>query len=309
MKSTLNRSKRRARAFVPGHITGVFRIFDECGDPLHCGSVGAGFSVEAGTTTTVTIAEASTTTVTVTYNGHVIDAPVTETVVHEMMNDYRLTAAVGVDHKSDLPIGVGFGASGAGALGTAIALGSLLDKSMPLESSARYAHRAEVINRTGLGDVLAQTVGGVEIRTHPGGPGVGRIVRLLPPDGMRVVLAGHPGIETKSVLSDPDQRSRINDVGDRLVGNLIEQPSMASLIDVSKEFARSTGLMTERVKSALDDLWGAGYDWSSMVMLGDSVFCFCKDSEVDAVQEVLERHWNKSEILVTNVSLHGGGLT
>ena len=70
-----------AQAFVPGHITGVFRIFDEKKDPLECGSTGAGFSVEIGTLTTVSVIENESLEITTTYNDVNIDANVTKTVV------------------------------------------------------------------------------------------------------------------------------------------------------------------------------------------------------------------------------------
>ncbi|MCF2136078.1 MAG: hypothetical protein K9W43_02460 [Candidatus Thorarchaeota archaeon] len=297
-----------AQAFVPGHITGIFRIFDECEDPLRCGSLGAGFSIQAGTITKVLLEEATSTDVVVTYNNQVIDAPVTETVVRDMLADYDEHWRVSVTHISDLPIGVGFGASGAGSLGTAIALGRLLDVNMSLETAGQYAHRAEVKNHTGLGDVIAQTVGGVEVRCRPGAPGVGRVIHLPPPNGEHVVLAGRPGIQTKEILTSSTARESINTTGDQLISRLIDNPSLESLIAYSKEFATASGLMTSRVHAALNDLWHAGFDKASMVMLGDSVFTFCDEPDVVRVHKILSRHWADSEILVTSIAEHGGGL-
>ncbi|MHA1772144.1 MAG: pantoate kinase [Candidatus Thorarchaeota archaeon] len=297
-----------AQAFVPGHITGIFRIFDECEDPLRCGSLGAGFSIQAGTITKVLLREATKTDVEVTYNRQVIDAPVTGTVVREMLADYDEHWRVSVTHISDLPIGVGFGASGAGSLGTALALGRLLDVNMSLETAGQYAHRAEVANHTGLGDVIAQTVGGVEVRTRPGAPGIGEVVQLPPPNDVHIVLAGRPGIETKEILTNSMTRESINTTGDHILSRLLEDPSLESLIDCSKEFAAASGLMTPRVHAALNDLWNAGFDKASMVMLGDSVFTFCEESEVVRVHRILSKHWNDSEVLVTSIAEHGGGL-
>ena len=111
-----------------------------------------------------------------------------------------------VTHKSSLPSGVGFGASGAGALGTALALGHLLDSSMSETTAATYAHCAEVENYTGLGDVIAQTLGGIEIRKHPGAPGVGKVLNIPMDESQTVVLAGAPGLKTRDVLTNIENR-------------------------------------------------------------------------------------------------------
>ncbi len=298
----------QAQAFVPGHITGIFRIFDDCADLLRCGSRGGGFSVAVGTRTTVVLEPEVPSKIVVRYNGEDVDAPVTTTVVREMLKAYNVEARIRVDHDSDLPIGVGFGASGAGALGTALALGSLLDSDIDIVAAGQYAHRAEVVNHTGLGDVIAQTVGGVEVRTEPGAPGVGKVTRVSYPEDLRVVLAGAEGLYTRDVLTNPESRQRINDVGDTLLRSLLRQPTFEALIDVSKEFALSTGLMTERVRSALEELWDIGLDASSMVMLGDSVFCVCDPSETEVAERVLSEHWDSSLIAVTSIATNGGGL-
>ncbi|MGY5871182.1 MAG: pantoate kinase [Candidatus Thorarchaeota archaeon] len=297
-----------AQAFVPGHITGVFRIFDEKKDPLECGSTGAGFSVEIGTLTTVSAIENESLEITTIYNDENIDANVTKTVVKRLVENYERQFKVIVTHKSSLPSGVGFGASGAGALGTALALGHLLNSSMSETNAAAFAHCAEVVNHTGLGDVIAQTLGGIEIRTHPGAPGVGKVVNIPKNESQTVVLAGAPGLKTRDVLTNPENRARINAVGDDLVRRIIDSPSIETFISCSREFTESIGLSTDRVKASLRDLDDSGLNQSSMVMLGDSVFCFCDDHQSQTAVEILMKYWDTSQIQVTSVSEEGGRL-
>lgn len=296
-----------AQAFVPGHITGVFRIFDEKKNPLECGSIGAGFSVEIGTLTTVSATENESLEITTIYNDENIDANVTKAVVRRLVENYERQFKVIVTHKSSLPSGVGFGASGAGALGTALALGHLLDSNLSETTSAGYAHCAEVENHTGLGDVIAQTIGGIEIRTHPGGPGVGKVVSI-PSESQTVVLAGAPGLKTRDVLTNPENRARINAVGDDLVARIIDNPSIETFISCSREFTESIGLSTERVDAALKDLDDSGLHQSSMVMLGDSVFCFCSDNQSQIAVDILTKYWTTSQVQVTSFSNEGGRL-
>jgi pantoate kinase len=297
-----------AQAFVPGHITGVFRIFDEKQDPIECGSIGAGFSVEIGTLTTVSATESESLEISTIYNDENIDANVTKTVVRRLVENYERQLKVIVTHKSSLPSGVGFGASGAGALGTALALGYLLDSSLSKTTAATYAHCAEVENHTGLGDVIAQTVGGIEIRTYPGAPGVGKVVNIPKNESQIVVLAGAPGLKTRDVLTNHENRARINAVGDDLVLRIIDNPSIETFISCSREFTESIGLSTNRVKASLRNLDESGLSQSSMVMLGDSVFCFCDNQQSQTAVEILRKYWDSSQIQITEVSAEGGRL-
>jgi pantoate kinase len=297
-----------ARAFVPGHITGLFRIFDEQENPLYCGSTGAGFCVAIGTSTTVKVVDHTRPEISTKYNGRDVDARVTRAVVQRLTREYGRTLRVEIEHESDLPIGAGFGASGAGALGTALALGSLLDSSIDTEWAASFAHHAEVENHTGLGDVIAQTKGGTEIRVRPGAPGIGVVTDYPIDASLDVVLAGAPGLETSEVLTNPDRRTRINVAGDGLVSALVENPTFGSFIRCARKFAERIGLETDRVASALLDLDKEGLANSSMVMLGDSVFCFCDSSDTPTATGIVRRYYDRSEVFVTQVSELGGRL-
>ncbi len=296
------------KAFVPGHITGIFRIFDNYDNPLRCGSMGAGFSVAIGTVTSVSVADNPTLEITTDYNKQRIDAQVTKTVIQRMTEEYERTLRVHVDHSSSLAIGAGFGASGAGALGTALALGHMLDPDIEYEKAAGFAHIAEITNHTGLGDVLAQTVGGLEIRVQAGGPGVGKIQNIDYQDTLLVALAGSPGLETAKVLTNPSSRQRINTIGEELVTKLIDNPTVEMFIECSREFSEKIGLQSTRVKQALHMLDKRGLSKSSMVMLGDSVFCFCSEENSSVAQGILLDYWDASEVSMTSIAVQGGRL-
>jgi len=306
--TTQQDSMRTARAFVPGHVTGIFRIFDEYKDPLRCGSIGAGFSVSLGTFTSVSVMDYPSLEITTDYNKERVDAKVTKTVIQRLTEEYERTLKVHVDHNSSLLSGAGFGASGAGALGTALALGHLLDSDIEYEKAAGFAHIAEIMNHTGLGDVLSQTIGGIEVRIRAGGPGIGVIQNISYPDSLKVVVAGSSGLQTAEVLTNSGFRARINSIGDKLVRKVIDSPTINTFIECSRKFAEQIGLRTARVKQALDELEEDGFTNSSMVMLGDSVFCFCDENEAISVKKTLSKYWKLSEVSVTNIAAQGGRL-
>jgi pantoate kinase len=273
-----------------------------------CGSRGAGFSVEIGTLTTVSIVVSDSLEISTIYNNEEIDAQVTSMVIQRMVEDYEQHFKVNVTHESSLPSGAGFGASGAGALGTALAFGNLLDSTMDYNKAASYAHEAEIANHTGLGDVLAQTMGGFEIRTHPGGPGVGKILQIDHKASQSVILAGATGLKTHDVLTNPVSRQRINSVGDNLVEKIIDNPDLDTFISCSREFTESIGLATKRVHQAIHELDDSGFTHSSMVMLGDSVFCFCDDGTSNSVINILCKYWERPQVSMTSISDKGGRL-
>lgn len=306
--TTQQNAVQTAKAFVPGHVTGIFRIFDGYDDPLRCGSTGAGFSVTIGTVTSVSVVDHPSLEITTDYNKQRIDAKVTKTVVQILTEEYERTLKVHVKHDSSLLSGAGFGASGAGALGTALALSHLLDYDIEYEKAAEFAHIAEIVNHTGLGDVLAQTIGGVEVRVRAGGPSVGKIESIAYQDSLRAVLAGALGLKTSEVLTNQSTRERINAIGDKLVTRIINSPSIETFVECSRAFSEEIGLKTPRVEQSLDELEDAGLVNSSMVMLGDSVFCLCDENKSNIAEGILSKYWNASEVAVSKIAPEGGRL-
>ncbi|MDI6811746.1 MAG: hypothetical protein QMD80_08815, partial [archaeon] len=165
--------KRFVKAYSPSHITGFFVICDNK-NPLYKGSIGCGIVLEAGCVTKVSLDNNLPVKAQIKINGIEEEANTTKYVVEHM----AWMSAVRVSTNFEVPVGAGFGASGAGALSTALALNVLLSLNMTVNEVAQIAHCAEVENSTGLGDVIAETYGGVVIRRKPGPPGIGMIDRI-----------------------------------------------------------------------------------------------------------------------------------
>ena len=126
-------------AFAPGNISCVFKVIPHP-DATRMHSLGMGFTVEEGVEVTVSGHDETI----VLFNGEGINFPTVRAVVN------RLTEVdIKVDITSPLPLGCGFGLSGAAALATAYALNELLQCRKSVEELAMIAHVAEVENRTG----------------------------------------------------------------------------------------------------------------------------------------------------------------
>jgi len=152
---------KEARAFAPGHITGIFQIFDKSADNLKTGSKGAGVSISRGVTTTVKAEKSGKNSLQVKINGSISNsAEVSKRVVEAFLSKFKEKTAnykVVVEHEIEMPIGAGFGTSGAAALSLALALNETFELGMSKMEAAQLAHIAEVECKTGLGPAIAET--------------------------------------------------------------------------------------------------------------------------------------------------------
>ncbi|OYT38519.1 MAG: pantothenate kinase [Desulfurococcales archaeon ex4484_58] len=141
-----------------------------------------------------------------------------------------------VNMESPVDLGRGYAVSAASLLAYSI-LSGLLKGSGFLEEYASYAHEAEIIYRTGLGDVLAIYYGGVEVRVKPGSPGIGVVKHIVVKEKPCILACVLPGGEnTPSMLKRIT--SEIYSYGKRLLEELIENPTLESFFDKARLFTR-----------------------------------------------------------------------
>ncbi len=258
-----------AKAFAPGHITGFFAIHDDT-DPRKKGSTGCGIVLDHGVHTSV-CCDGSIRATQIVLNGSVVRAETTRSVI-EMLTD----TPVMVECMSNIPLGCGFGASAAGALSTAYALDQVLGLGRTSDQLVEAAHVAEVINGSGLGDVEAQAHGGVVIRTHAGSPNFGSVERITTGSfDVHCVVLGE--LSTCSVLESPALVKRINSFGKDALKRLLERPTVERFMELSREFAFGTELVSNRVIDIIEAVEAAG-GCASQAMLGNTVFAIAEDA-------------------------------
>ena len=108
--------KEFARAFAPAHISGIFVVHMKK-DARLSGSTGCGICLEDGAVTRVCMAEETV----IKINGAVANAPTTLSAIKFLTSE-----PVHVETTLKVPVGCGFGASGAGALSAALALNEVM---------------------------------------------------------------------------------------------------------------------------------------------------------------------------------------
>ncbi len=250
-------------AFAPAHITGFF-VICEHENPALMGSLGCGVTLGSGVLTSAIAPGPDTMS---------CNVPVVQSVVSRLTSRSCL-----VRSRSDIPIGAGFGASGAYALGAAIALNRALSLNLTAGQLTRVAHIAEVENGTGLGDVVAQSLGGVVIRRTPGASA--RLDRIYT-DEKDVFWVVFDKISTKELLEDRSTANRINPAGMDSLRELLKKPTFENFMRQSKRFAVETGLMSDAVSDAVQAVEAAG-GMASQAMLGDAVFAIDRSDRLGA---------------------------
>ena len=243
-----------ARAFVPGHVTGFFSAHPD-DDPTKAGSRGAGIALDDGVVVRLDPGQG------LELNGD----PATIEAVDRVLDALRATASVVVE--TDLPLGAGFGVSGAAALGTALATNAVFDRGLSENELVTIAHGAEVQAGTGLGDVVAQARGGVPIRLEPGAPAHGAMDGV--PERRPIEYVSFGEVSTESVIGGDTEE--LTAAGTRALSALVADPTPGTLMESSRRFAREAELLTPRVEEVIRDVSAAGGE-ASMAMLGETVF-------------------------------------
>jgi len=258
-----------ATAFVPGHVTGFFTV-DEDDDPTVAGSRGCGLALDQGVTVTVRPAEETTV--------FIDDVDVELDAVERVLGALEATAVV--RGETDLPLGAGFGVSGAMALGTALAANAVFDRRLSANELVTVAHGAEVQAGTGLGDVVGQARGGVPIRLEPGGPHHNEVDDV--PARSRVEYHVVDDLDTESVLSG--DTTQLTAAGERSLSRIVQEPTLSRFVQTSRRFAREADLLTSDVRAVIEDVAAADGE-AAMAMLGETVFALgtgLRDAGYDA---------------------------
>ena len=304
---------RRARAFSPAGISGFFQVCIRGEDgsllrPERAGARGGGFVISLGVHTEVLLEEANENQIEVYINGSPApEAETTRRVVQRILAMVDGNYYVSVRHKVEVPIGAGFGSSGAGALSTALALSKAVGLKATYNQVGMIAHVAEVEAKTGLGTVGPLMLGGCIITVEPGGPGYALIDRIpLPPD-YRIVAATFSSIPTKKVLSSTNL-NRINEAGEKALKSIMDDPSPENFMDSCRRFAVESGLATERAMKLAEEAIRAGAVGATQNMIGEAVHALVHVDALENVLSTFRRFVPEERILVAEICLQGARL-
>ena len=273
-----------ASAFVPAHISGFFQPCVGAEEPELRGSRNCGLCLTAGVLTKVEVEGASRTSLSTWLNGERARVDTSLAVAKRILSIAGEPLKTRIHHFTQVPIGTGYGVSGACALGSALALSKALGLSLARERLVTIAHVVEVECRTGLGDVGPQALGGLVIGLEPGVPPHGKMKRIPIPNGIKIACANLGPLRTKRLLGDKEFLERSRRLGGLALKKLVNKPTPENFMKFSREFAEGLGLLDDELRELVGAALGAGAIGASQIMLGRAVFALVKEGKLEAVK-------------------------
>ncbi len=202
---------------VPHHITSIFIPYTD-GPPEEQGSIGAGLTVLPPARACPRPGDLVTSTAkrTLELLGWSPDTPLSV--------------------KDPLPPGAGYSVSASTSLAAGLLYAWL--QGIPVSRVFKAAHVAEILEATGLGDVLAISCGlGIVVRVRPGPPGRGSADCI--PLGVVGVLSFNVGTQhTRTLIREA---GRLVETARRRLERIIEDPSLETFIHESQAYTLDVG--------------------------------------------------------------------
>ncbi len=204
-------------ARVPLHLS-ILWIPVRHPDPLRTGSLGAGLILEP-----MLVARLEP--------GEGVEGPLPPSA-RRCLEALGWRGAPRVVVETPFPLGYGMGVSGSAALAACLAFAAYAGMSS-LEA-ADEAHRGEVLEETGLGDVTAvYTAWGVEVRLSPGAPGAGGIAAAYTVKPLPLLAVPVEAVHTRRLLEAPPS---VYEEARRLYERVREEPSIEALAEAAERF-------------------------------------------------------------------------
>ncbi len=287
---------KKLRVFVPAHITGFFEIIQN-ENPIFKGSKGAGIALDEGVETE-TIVEDGSGNLKITLNGkedllNTISLRCVDIIKNRFnlnLDEYDIT----INHNTVLPISAGFGTSAGFALGISFTLPQLLNKDITFNEAGEIAHLTEIAESSGLGDVISEMHGGCVVRLKEGSPVYAKVDKILITKPIYVITKTLGSLNTGDIIENPLYQKRINQSGNKLLNQLLNNPNHENFIRLSRKFSTDAELISDELLEILE-IMDEETIGSSMAMLGNTAFSLSYSPDI-SVEDCIITKINTSGI-------------
>ncbi len=269
---------------------------------MQSSSLGAGVNLARGTTTHIEVHPALQNEISVFINDERSNAELSHWLVKEFLNKYiDDNYKIDIHHAMEMPISAGFGTSGSGALSLAMALRKVFELTISDEECYKLAHITDVENKCGLGTVMAEIAGGLEIRVAFGGPGIGKVETIPLDEDYKVVILYFGPYQTKEALSDNNLMEKVHKFGKTCVNDLLKEPSVERFLELSQWFVKKIEVATERVSDIIQKMERIGF-LCSMPLFGESVFSIQTNQKAEELHDIFHEY---GTTYISNISTGG----
>ena len=296
---------------MPAGISSFFSIEYGKADRTPIGATGGGYVLSKGVTTRATLLSDGDAAVTTMVNG---DANYRARTTRRAVG--LLTSECGVKfgllflkQEVDVPIGSGFGASAASALSAVLASAAVLGIKRSKQDLALFAHRAEIIEQTGLGtvSVIYDTAGAGAI-TVAGVPGVAKFTKVYVPKGTRIITAYLAPYDKRDALSSAKVSELISRLGRRALARFVDDQTLDNLAEQGEWFSEKLGLESREVKRLESIAKLAGASHASQNMIGHSIHAITDEDSSGRVSKALSELGVPARVGVFEVGSKKAGL-
>lgn len=209
---------------IPLHVSGIWIPHIE-EDPLLTGSTGAGLNLELKC---IAISNPGDCRITLMNNEEFREDSLS------LCSEFNTNVYTKV--RCPFRLGAGFAVSSALVIAHSIS-SSLLSGAGWLRGLQK-AHLIEVTRGRGLGDVIAQYVGGFEIRARPGAPGVGIAYRVIHRESPALIVADLGSIEYTGHMVSRIPREHY-ERGLRMLREVMEKEDLQTFFEKARQFTSS----------------------------------------------------------------------
>lgn len=152
---------------------------------------------------------------------------------HALYISHKAGKTITLELHTPIPLGSGFGVSAAASIAYAI----VSCNTEEVHRCIDYAHEAEIVFKTGLGDVVAETYGGFIIRDKPGSPSRAGVIKISLNYRPRLLACySEPNEYT------PDMLNRVKNedyaYAESLLNKLISDQSLESFFEYANSFTQ-----------------------------------------------------------------------
>ena len=267
------------------------------------GARGGGFKLVKGTHTTAE--KIASHADEVFFDGRPIANSTTQTVLDLVRKRTGSAQKFRIEHRVEVPIGAGFGTSASASLGASTAALLELGYRSTMKLAADIAHEADIVCHTGLGTVASictsSGVGGLIVKA--GGPGVCRIEAFMEDfEKCSLIALTFASRQKRLVLTSPELIAKVNEAGDRVIKNVLADPSSSLMLKESRKFALETGLGSKDADKACSLLEEAGAIAAAHNMIGEAVHCIAWRDDTRHITARVTEAYPSARLTVSKLS-------